>query len=475
MMAMRGTVRIIAVSLAMLFVSLAVASPIRSATAEARAYLKAGLVGRISSLADLTEGSVTSDLIMSMLADSLFSHSRQDKSIIPMLADGWPDFAADGKSVAVRLRKDIDPAGSGLFGLEAIVKSLESRMHGSGAATIRADATTNSIVFRFTADATEFWDLFAFAPIFAQAPDGYPVGAGNPKFKLGLIESDGVMLDAAQDSVLPIFLRGYRDQASMIAAYAEGSIDYCSTDLNRTSAQLKGPNWQSSPEAVIVMIMNASSPVLNSTEMRSSAMNLIDRSYLVLRAIPGRAIQSTGLYFPASSQASGSSNMIGTKIRLISSSDRIDSLEMLCSMMVKSWWEADGSSVSLNLPSDKLTARARVESGDYDALVTTVWLRPGFTGLLHSAANGGLMQASLKSDAKALLSRISAPKTFDEMKDAAEDLQELLISKYLVLPLVHPVRTELYRPDQFGGWNSVVGEPLIPTYRDFSRIYAIKP
>lgn len=472
---MRGTVRIIAVSLAMLFVSLAVASPIGSATAEARVYLKAGLVGRISSLADLTEGSVTSDLIMSMLADSLFTYSKQDKSITPMLADGWPEFSADGKSVAVKLRKDIDPTGSGLFGLEAIVKSLESRMRGSGAATIRADATANSIVFRFTADATGFWDLFAFAPIFAQAPDGYPVGAGDPKFKLGIIESDGIMLDAAQDGVLPVFFRGYRDQASMIAAYAEGSIDYCSTDLNRTSAQLKGPNWQSSPEAVIVMIINAASPVFSSAEMRSSALNLIDRPYLVLRAIPGRAIQSTGLYFPASSPTSGSSNMIGKKIRLISSSDRIDSLEMLCSMMIKSWWEADGASVSLNLPSDKLTARMRVESGDYDALVTTVWLRPGFTCLLDSPAFGGLMQEPLKPEAKALINRISVPKSFVEMVEAAEEMQELLVGKYLVLPLIHPVRTELYRPDQFGGWNSAVGEPLISTYRDFSRIYAIEP
>ncbi|HOA15467.1 MAG TPA: hypothetical protein PKJ05_03960 [Bacillota bacterium] len=472
---MRTSLRIIAACTAMLLASLAVASPILSATLQDATVLRVGLVGRLSSLADLTDGGVTSNLVMSMVADSLFSYSIPDRSVSPMLAEGWPDFAADGKSVKVKVRSGIDPSGSGLFGLQAVASALQSRVPSASGATVQADEAGNSLVFRFTSDASLFWDLFAFVPVYAVSADGCPVGAGDPAYRFGTIESGGVVLHPNGGVSLPVLLRGYKDQVSMIQAFTEGAIDYCSTDLSRSSAQLKGPNWQSSPEAAVVLVLNPGSAAFSEAQARSSALNLIDRPYIVLRTIPGRAIQSTGLYFSSNPSTSGSIAMDGKAIRLISKSDRLDSLEMLCSMMVKAWWEADGALVSLNLPSDKLNARARLEAGDYDAIVATVWLRPGFTGLLDNLADGGLMQEYIKSDAASILKRLKAPKSFDDMKKAAEELEGLLINRSVVLPLVRPVKTELYRPQQFAGWRSAAGEPLIHTYRDFSGIYAIKP
>ncbi|HOY89120.1 MAG TPA: hypothetical protein PKZ09_05035, partial [Bacillota bacterium] len=68
---------------------------------------------------------------------------------------------------------------------------------------------------------------------------------------------------------------------------------------------------------------------------------------------------------------------------------------------------------------------------------------------------------------------IKNPISFDDMLSCAMKLEASIFSSGLVLPLVKPTKSELYRPDRFTGWSMQQGQPLIDSFRDFVGISPI--
>ncbi len=438
--------------------------------------LAVGIVGKLDPITSVRALNSTEDMVLAMSCDALFAYKGTNGEIEPRLADGWPSFDPVSSIVTVRLKSGTSLKEPSLFDAVSIADCLSKRIPQGSAVTISPGNEGNSLVFSLGQDLGVFWTLFAFAPIYAFDSAGCLVGAGDPPYRLEKCEVGAYFLEPVSQGPAPVVVRGYADAQSMLSSFTAGELHYVSTDLSRTAAAVKGTYWSSDTPAVTMISYNPSSSVFADHSLRSSASRAIEKPYLVLRTIPGRATAASGLYFQGLQPAESAALLKGAKIRLLVASDKAYSLEMLCAVMVKSWWERLGAQVSIIAATVETDYRIQMAAGSYDALISTGWLQPAFRGLATSIMEGGFLPDALiqtNIDVRSFVDSIKNPISFDNMLSCAMKLEASIFSSGLVLPLVKPTKSELYRPDRFTGWSMQQGQPLIDSFRDFVGISPI--
>jgi len=466
-------VRSIVLSAILLIMALSRCTAPASAGASDLTPLAAGIVGRLDPITCIRALSGTEDMVLAMACDSLFAWGGPEGSIEPQLAYGWPSFDAVSGKVTVMLKSGTGAGDAALFDAVSVADCLSSRIPQGSDLTVSAGPDGVSLVFGLGEDPGIFWVLFAFAPVYSIDTAGCLVGAGDPPYRLVKCEAGAYLFEPVSQGRTQVVVKGYTDTQTMLSAFSNGELHYVSTDLSRTAAAIKGTYWSSDSMAVTAVSYNPSSPLFRDAALRASVSKAIDRSYLVLRTIPGRASVASGIYFQSPQTAEASPLSKGSRIRLLVASDKAYSLEMLCAVMVKSWWERQGAQVSVITATPEAGYRSQIAAGAYDAVISTGWLQPGFRGLTTAVGEGGFLPDGLvqtNQDIAALVDSIKNPGSFDGMSSCSMRLEASLLSNCLVFPLVRPTKSELYRPDKFTGWSMQQGRPLINSFRDFSAM-----
>ena len=459
--------------LAALCVSTLVGLPALTASAQ----IRVGIVGKVAAFDGTRRPSSADDLLLAMVCDPLYRYSAEDGTISPVLASGWPAIDRKAGTVRVALSGSLDPDGKGRIRIGTIMPGLSSRIPIDSGITASFSEEDSSITFSFKDDLSAFWSIFAFAPLWAAGPGGTIEGAGSPPYSVKSVEAGSCTLTPKAPGNPEVIVTGFQDEASMLAAYSLGLLDYMKTGLPKPAASVRGISWQSDAPAVVTLFLNQKSALFSDIKARSSVLSCLDVPYMVLRALGGNASVAQGLYFPqaAPSSSQAQSDLLsGKKISLLVGSTERSSLEMLSALMIESWLERRGASVSITLPKTATDLASAKKSQAYDAMVATVWLKPAFMGLVRDGGNGstGASPAGFAAngDAKAWVDEIISPASFASLKASAQKLEAYILSNVLAIPLIRPVVSEIYRPEALGTPKASPGSPLFVSLRDLSRI-----
>ena len=437
--------------------------------------LRVGIVGKVSAFDGSRRPTSADDLILSMICDSLYEHSAADGTISPRLAAGWPAFDQKSGTVRVTLSGALDPAGKGNIRIDTIMPGLSARIPADSGIRVSFSELDSSITFTMKDDLSAFWSIFAFAPLWAAGPGGTVEGAGSPAYSMKSVENGSCTLSASSSGALEVFITGYPDESSMLAAYSQGLLDYIKTGLPKPAASVRGISWQSDAPAVITLIINPKSAVFSDIKARSVALSSLDVPYMVLRALQGNATVARGMYFPQAppSVLQAQPDLLsGKKVSLLVGTTERSSLEMLSAMMIESWLERKGASVSIVLPKTAADLASAKKVQSYDAMVASVWLQPAFRGLIRDASGGSAMPspaaAAINGDVKAWVDELVSPASFASLKASAQKLEAYLLSNMLAMPLIRPVVSEIYRPEALGSIKASPGNPILSSLRDIS-------
>jgi hypothetical protein len=361
--------------------------------------------------------------------------------------------------------------------IDTIMPGLMARIPADSAIRAAFSATDSSITFTMKDDLSAFWSLFAFAPLWAAGPGGTVEGAGSPPYAVRSVEAGACTLSPLLPGIPEVSVTGFTDEAAMLAAYSQGLLDYVKTGLPKPAASVRGISWQSDAPAVIALILNAKSAVFSDIKARSLALSSLDVPYMVLRALQGNAAVAKGIYFDQAlpSPAQAQFDLIsGKKISILVGTIERSSLEMLSAMMVKSWLEKKGAIVSLIVPKTAADLAIAKKAQAYDAMVATIWLQPAFRGLISDGSNGFFWQfpavSANNGSPKALADEIGCPASYDALKASAQRLETYLISNLMVVPLIRPVVSEIYRPEVLGTAKATPGSPILESMRDILKI-----
>ncbi len=439
--------------------------------------LRVGIVGKVAAFDGTRRPTSADDLLLSMVCDSLYRYSAADGRISPLIASGWPSFDQKSGTVKVPLSSSLDPDGNGTVRIDTIMPGLAARIPADSNIRISFSEPESSITFFMKDDPSAFWNIFAFAPLWAAGPGGTVEGAGAPPYSISNAEEGSCTLSPRLPGYAEVIVTGFQDEAAMLSSYSEGKLDYVKTGLPKPAASIRGVSWQSDAPAVIALFLNQKSALLSDIKARSSVLASLDVSYLVLRTLQGNASVAQGMYFPqvppSSSQAQPDS-LSGKKINLLVASTERSSLEMLSALMVESWLERKGASVSITLPKTAAELASARKAQAYDAMVAAVWLQPAFRSLVRDGTIGtsGSSPAGFATngDVRVWVDEIVYPASFASMSSSAKELEAYLISSILAIPLIRPVVSEIYRPEALGSPKASPGRPLLASLRDLSGI-----
>jgi hypothetical protein len=439
--------------------------------------LRIGVVGRVSPFVGDRSPSSTDDLILSLLCDSLYQLRKADGVIIPVLAASWPVFDENARSVTVIMNTSFDPYLAIPQVIEAAARGLAARVPVESGITVVADATRNSLRFSFRDDASAFWNLFAFTPIWVPGLEGTIKGAGSPPYSQSEFGEGSCRLIPNTEGAPELLIVGYNDEKSLAAAFSASEIDYMKTGLTKQAASVRGLSWQSEAPAVIALVFNSKSLLFSDIKARFAAYEALDMPYLLLRVLQGAATSANGLYFrykPATTYDTASVSFFGVKLSILIDSTQVSSLEMLCALMIESWWEKKGALVSITIPKDANELTAAIKGANFDAIVTSAWLQPVFRGLVRTGYSGNLSSLLWGGwngvERQELVRTVMYPQSYGAMLSAALKLETAMLDSCSVLPLIKPCISENYRPDLFSSLKQIPGQPMISSMRDLALI-----
>ena len=439
--------------------------------------LRIGIVGKVAAFDGTRRPTSADDLLLSMVCDSLYEHSAKDGAISPMLADGWPVFDQKAGTVKVTLANGLDPTGSGTIRIDTIMPGLAARIPTDSGIRVSYSESDSSITFLLKDDISAFWTIFAFAPLWAAGPGGTVEGAGAPPYFMKSVEEGSCTLSPRHPGIPEIVLTGFPDESAMLSSYSQGLLDYVKTGLAKPAASVRGISWQSDAPAVITLFLNQNSQLFSDIRARHSAQSCLDVPYMVLRALQGNASIAQGIYFPQASPSAAQAQtglLSGKKISILVGSTERSSLEMLSALMVESWLERKGASVSITLPKTAADLASARKAQSYDAVIASVWLQPAFRGLIRDGNEGisgfSTAGAAANADVKAWIDELASPTSFSSLKASAQKLEAYLMSNMLAVPLIRPVISEIYRPEALGSHKASPGSPVFVTLRDISKV-----
>ncbi len=439
--------------------------------------LRIGIVGKVAAFDGTRRPTSADDLILSMVCDSLYEHSAGDGTISPRLACGWPVFDQKAGTVKVTLTDALDPSGSGTIRIDTIMPGLAARIPTDSGIRASYSEADSSITFFLKDDISAFWNIFAFAPLWAAGPGGTIEGAGAPQYSVKSAEAGSCTLYPRLPGIAEVVVTGFPDESAMLSSYSQGLLDYVKTGLAKPAASVRGVSWQSDAPAVITLFLNQNSQLFSDMKARQSAMSCLDVPYMVLRALQGNASIAQGIYFPQASPSAAQAQtglLSGKKISILVGSTERSSLEMLSALMVESWLERKGASVSITLPKTAADLASARKAQSYDAVIASVWLQPAFRGLIRDGNEGisgfSTAGAAANADVKAWIDELASPTSFSSLKASAQKLEAYLMSNMLAVPLIRPVISEIYRPEALGSHKASPGSPVFVTLRDISKV-----
>lgn len=440
-----------------------------------QADIRIGVVGMVSPFSGIRQPTSTDDLFLSIACDSLYSINKPDGRISPLLAESWPVFDEAKKTVSVRINHAAGTSSNAVVSADKVVEALIARIPGSSGIAIRSDAASRSILFTFRDDISAFWNLFAFAPVWTSGVDGTIAGAGSPPYRIASFTEGSVRLEASAADGPAITITGFPDEKSMLDAFTSGNIDYARTALTKAAASIKGLSWQSEAPNVISLVFNSKSATFFDISARAIASSLLDIPYLVLRASNGNATAARGIYFDSRAPedtSAGTGLLAGRKLSILVDSTDRSSLEMLCALLIESWWEKGGAIVSVTVPKTDSELSALMNTGSYDALVSSIWLQPAFMGLYKSGLGSEIGASSWGgwngNERLEAIKALRSPKSYEHLSEAARKLEAMMLDSFSVLPLIRPIISELYRPSVLEHISQSPGRPLLDSLRDLA-------
>jgi peptide/nickel transport system substrate-binding protein len=256
------------------------------------------------------------------MGDRLYTYADPlSTELVPQLATALPTISNDGLTYQIPLRQDVMFHDGTPFNAEAMAFSLRRFMENGGkpsfllseaiAAVEASDAYELTITLQQPFAA--FTALLAFPGACAVSPQAYTIGPGEFKptefvgtgpYRLASFGEDAIRLDIYEDywgerpSNPGVNVQVYNSNpANLYNSFRTGAIDvaYLTLDVEQVQTllgEVDQGQWRAIETpgiSVNLLALNLNQPPLDQREVRQAIATLIDRNFLIERALPNLA------------------------------------------------------------------------------------------------------------------------------------------------------------------------------------------
>jgi peptide/nickel transport system substrate-binding protein len=256
------------------------------------------------------------------MGNQLYTYDAQKPTeLVPQLATALPTVSDDGLTYRIPLRQGVTFHDGTPFDAEAMAFSLQRFMKNGGKPSFLLDGIIQSVEATAPDELTlvlkqpfaAFPSLLAFPGACAVSPKAYAIGpgkfepnifVGTGPYQLGALTEDSVRLDVFENywgdppQNQGINLQIYANNpANLFNSFQTRAIDvaYLTLDPEQVQALLKRGNQGElqtidTPGIVVtLMALNLKQPPLDRLEVRQAIATLIDRKFLMERALKNQA------------------------------------------------------------------------------------------------------------------------------------------------------------------------------------------